>query len=388
VRSIDVRARSATDRKLAKAKATRQLRHAVIGTGLLALALAGGCAAPDDGAATSFAPMRFPAEGAGPFVLVRGSLDIFLADFDATPALDAFLYGPNDYGKTLLRNPQGMTCVGPRLLVCDQGQPDVVAIDLATGRSLLWCKGDDRPRCPVDIVVGADGTTFVAETTTGLVLQCDAQGQLHRGIAPPDATERRFRPCGLAVCDPVLYVADPGQRCVERLDLIQERWLTPLTDESLVAPTGLAFDAKGTLLVADGVAGCVHRWDAAGQWLAPIGRPGRGPGELVRPKQVCSTPFGMILVTDAGRQSVVVYDSDGTFRTEIAARDDSWAGWTLPMGVEVLSPEAVTALALQPTSEATDAFVVVSDSLGGQSLTLLEVMTARDTEEAHGATSP
>lgn len=321
-----------------------------------------------------------------------------LPHFDVTPALQMFLYGPSDYGKTALRNPQGMALMGNVLMVCDQGLPDLVAIDLATGRSLPFTDPDHRPRCPVAVATDA-ACVYVADTTMRCVLVYDRRGRLLEELAPTPDPNRTFRPACVLVRENILYAGNIADRRVERFDLNARQWLPPLLPpagmKKLVAPVGLDMLDDGTLLIVDAVQGHVLRFTRDGQWLAPIGRPGRRDGELVRPKQVAHTPSGLILVADAGRQSVLVFDAQGRHLMELhetngdqpaqapAART-GWHGFTLPIGVLPLPPECLGSIAPGPGREipAADEYVLVSDELGAPPLTLVGLVTRRAGEVA------
>jgi DNA-binding beta-propeller fold protein YncE len=352
--------------------------------GVVALCLLAGCASTSSDHTTNQMRISFPDEQALPRITLLGDLQSQLPAFDRTPVLDRFLYGPNDFGKTALRNPQGMALIGERLLICDQGYPNIVEIDLRSGRSLLWCEYDHAPRCPVDIHVAPDGTVFVADTTTRKVMHYSSGGKYLGAIQPPGSDADGFRPCALATANQIMYIANVAGRCIDRFDLQQGKWLTSLRPPAAVTsnmvPTGLAIGRDGTLLIVDSVGGQVQRVDADGNWLIPIGQPGRAPGDLVRPKQVCQTRSGLIYVTDAGRQSVVVYDEKGAFVTEVFEHSQDWPGWSLPMGLiqltdeatAIFTPEDKSGVAVdQSTAPAAGAYLIVSDSLGAPSLTLL-----------------
>jgi len=345
-------------------------------------AVTAGCASQHRPGKVGNLPLYFNSERGLPRVIVYGSLGELLPSFDATPAIERFLYGPDDIGKAMLRNPQGMALLGGQLLVCDQGQTDVMAIDLQTGRCDPWGDSEHRPRCPVDITVDADGRVYVADTTLRSILVYDAGRHFLEELSPTNDPKRKFRPCGLCVRDGVLYVGNSGDRQIDRWDIADRRWLPPLVPpknmRGLIAPTGICTTPEGTLLVADALQGTVFRIDPSGQWLKPIGQPGRGLGEFIRPKQVCCGPSGLIFVTDAGRQSVLVFRSAGQYLMEIHERKDRWNGWTLPMGLIALELSDLPLLELPAENgrlPQVDEYVIVSDSLGGISLTLLGVTT-------------
>jgi hypothetical protein len=346
--------------------------------GLLVVGCVSSSTAPDSWSELA----SYPRTDAVPRLVVYGSLSKHLPAYRAATTLETFLYGPDADEDLILRNPQGMTAIGERLLVCDQGWPDVVAIDLRSGRMDSWCDPDHPPRCPVDVAADDGGKVYVADATLRCVLVYEANGRFVEQLALGDApASDRFRPCGLAVADGVLYVGNVADRRLDRFDLAAHQWLTsfspPPGRASLMAPTGVCVGPGGVILIADAVQGTVHRVTVGGEWLEPLGQPGRGPGQFVRPKQVCCTPSGLILVVDAGRQSVLTLDSRGRPFAEIRESGSRWGGWTLPMGVAVLPPVAMQALAEHQVAGQTTlppVCVVVSDSLGRPSLTLVGVV--------------
>jgi DNA-binding beta-propeller fold protein YncE len=323
-------------------------------------------------------PACFPDATSLPRIVVYGSMHDWLPRFDVTPALERWLYGPNDFGKTNLRNPQGMTLLGEQLLVCDQGSPDVIAIHLHSGRSLPWTNADYPPRCPVDISADETGRVYVADTTMQSVLVYDSNGRFLQELVPSSDPAQTFRPCAVLVTDHVLHIGNLGGYRVDRYDVNRGTWLSPLRPPrdslSLIAPTGLSITPDGVLLIADALQSCVFRVDSDGQWLTPIGRPGREPGEFVRPKQVCCTPSGLMLVSDAGRQSVLVFDVRGRYVTEIHERADGWPGLTLPMGLLAVPSDRLVGPEENIANGAVRTAVIVSDSLGGTPLTLMGIV--------------
>lgn len=335
-------------------------------------------------------------------VEVAGALTAMLPHYDATPALQAFLYGPSDYGKTALRNPQGMCLVGQRLLVGDQNYPAIVAIDLTTGRSWLWEKGDARCRCPVALVTDGLGKVYVADTTLRAVLVYDVNGQLLNTLQPDAASAPQFRPAALAWHDGVLYVGNVGDRRIERYARVPTletpaqphpraatidvgSWMAPITNNDtarIVAPCGLAVLPDGELLVADAVLGTLNRFSPTGWALGTIARSSRGEDGLIRPKQVAVCQ-GWIFVADAGRQSVQVYGLNGQWQMEITGQARGWAGWTLPAGLlacELPQPAG------EPSATSTGPVLLVSDGLGPVSITMLRIRgSGSATQEARHA---
>lgn len=297
---------------------------------------------------------------------------------ETTPWLERFLYGPRETGNRRLRNPQGIAVFGDTLWVCDQGVPDVLAISLTTGAIRPATRLDDRPVCPLDVAADQAGRIYVADATRGAVLIYDENGRLQRELGGGDQ-----RPCSLLWHDGILYLATSGGKRIQRYDAGADTWLTPVAPPPgaapLIAPTGLAMSKGGVLLVADAAAAVVYRIALDDRTLPPLGERGRGPGQFVRPKHVAVTPSGRIAVADAGRQSVLFFEPDGSFIGEVGGAGDGGGrgreGLTLPSGLAVLtgSPAAGGAWAEDPAATGEAEYVLVSDSLGGVSLTLIGI---------------
>lgn len=351
---------------------------------VLVAAAVSGCATEDKRPRQTREPVCFPNARAVPRVVVYGGIGDLLPSWNDTPPLERFLYGPtpDQSAAGSLRNPQGLAWLGERLLVCDQGWPDVTAIDPATGRSRSFCGVHHPPRCPVDVATDGEGRVYVADTTTRAVLTYGPDGRFLDELRPATTAPESFRPCSVLVSGGVLYVGDLAGRRIERFDLSRRAWLSPFTPPAgaaaLIAPTGIAAGPDGTLLIADAVTAVVHRATLDGRWLAPIGRPGRERGQFVRPKQVRGTRSGLIFVVDAGRQSVIVFDRHGKCLFEVAAVEDGWNGFALPMGLAVAPATEAASLSMRlgdAGQTPPDEYVIVSDTLGGVSLVVLGVVT-------------
>lgn len=293
--------------------------------------------------------------------------------------LEAFLYGPAEPSRRRLRNPLGMAVHATDLYVCDQGLPGVVRVNLVTGSMRIFSRPSERPASPVDVAVDSGGRVYVADATYRRVLVYDDEGRLLKELAPERGDASSFLPSALLVSDRTLYVADRGTRSIERYEIDHERWTsTPFVSDDRVnfgAPTGLAMTGDGILLVADAVLGVVHRIASDGTPLSPIGARGRGTGQLVRPVQVACSASGRVYVSDAARQSVVVFDSAGRYLLEIAGPEGSWLGMTLPIGVVSIQDYAASAKSDRPAgpNDRADEWIVVSDCIGADSLVVIGV---------------
>ncbi|MFQ5490579.1 MAG: NHL repeat-containing protein [Phycisphaerae bacterium] len=346
---------------------------------LLSLGSLAGCAivGPEGPAWTG--PAYFPDAHSVPRIVVHGDMLSRLPRTETVSALEVFLYGPPEVAQSALRNPQGMALQGDQLLICDQGQLDVLAIDLSTGQSRYFCDPNHPPRCPVDVAVDARGNVYVADTTRRSVLIYSSEGQYRGQVVTTADPDRSFRPAAVTVHDQVLFIGNIGEHRIDRWSLSENRWLSPWAPPAgakpLYAPSGLCVGPRGVLYVADSVQGVIFRVDPQGQWLSPVGSPGRMAGQLVRPKHVACTASGLVLVTDAGRQSLLVFDADGRFLVEVHEGPADWPGWVLPAGVMVLPGGGQT---FADGFDGHGERVVVSDALGRVSLSLLTAVTRAD----------
>lgn len=75
----------------------------------------------------------------------------------------------------------------------------------------------------------------------------------------------------------------------------------------------VAFDAAGSLYILDRDNGRIMVVDPEGRKLRQIGRKGGGPGELQFPTGLAVVRDGRVVVSDAARASLSVFDPDGSF---------------------------------------------------------------------------
>lgn len=293
--------------------------------------------------------------------------------------LERYVFGPETVARSPLRNPQGLTVHDERVYVCDQGLPDIVTIDLKTGRSARFTRGADRPACPVDVAVDHSGRVYVADTTRDAVLIYDADGRLMEATSPgaAGAHGQSFEPAALSIDGDQLYVGDAENGQVWVVHLPTNQWRqSPEAGGRNASITGLSRDRNGALLFVDALRGQVHRRSADGNGDAAIGSRGRAFGQFVRPIHACVAASGHVLVTDAARQSLIVFDATGRAVAEWPAENvaDAARRWTLPMGVVAFrmdQPEALLSAMGFHDAPAPDEFVLVTDALGPVSLTLL-----------------
>lgn len=101
------------------------------------------------------------------------------------------------------------------------------------------------------------------------------------------------------------------------------------------APTNVAVDHDGSIVVADGYGNArVHRFDAGGTLLDSWGTPGSGPGQFNLPHGIALTADRRILVADRENSRVHVFDPGGEPL-------DEWTAVNRPSDLVVTSDDIV-----------------------------------------------
>lgn len=97
-------------------------------------------------------------------------------------------------------------------------------------------------------------------------------------------------------------------------------------NEVFGAITDVAVDSIGRIFVLDGRLKVVRVFSADGEFIAAIGRSGKGPGEFQAPKSIAIDSRGRLVVVDVGREAHL-FDATGDtvhyLRTEVLAVDPS-----------------------------------------------------------------
>ena len=102
----------------------------------------------------------------------------------------------------------------------------------------------------------------------------------------------------------------------------------------------------------------------------------------MRPIGICTTPSEDIIVADAARQAVVIFDAEGHLMVELHQGTEAWSGWTLPTGLACLSAKPQVMPDGTQQTELGE-WVVVSDMLGKNGLTLLHVAKKHEAVTSH-----
>lgn len=179
---------------------------------------------------------------------------------------------------------------------------------------------------------------------------------------------RLVRPMAVIAVKDVVYVADPGAKCVQRFDTTTGRHdliyregntglpspvalakgnlgevyltdselaqvfvikpgasvATPVKLPPMLQPTGVAMDAStGRLIVVDTASHVVNIFNPDGSLHTQFGKRGTGPGEFNYPTLIWHDSGGKLYVTDSLNFRVQVFDSQGGYLSQFGRLGDS-----------------------------------------------------------------
>lgn len=178
---------------------------------------------------------------------------------------------------------------------------------------------------PRQIAVALDGSMYVADSLNHRIVHIsqdgevlDEWGRYANLLVGEDAPGGTFNePWGVAVApDGSVYVADTWNFRIQKFTADGEYLLSWSTyDEgagpiSFYGPRGLAVDSQGHVYVADTGNKAIIVFDELGNFIAKIGQPGLGFGQLDEPVAVVVDGSGKVYVTDTWNQRVQVFVPD------------------------------------------------------------------------------
>ncbi len=117
----------------------------------------------------------------------------------------------------------------------------------------------------------------------------------------------------------IIYVADPGARCVHRYNIQRSNYtcLMARKNRSLVSPVGVTVAGDGRVYVSDSQLGAVFRLDVDGKWLEQL----TASADLQQPTGIAwDENLRLLFVTDTGTHSVKAFDTSGSLVREFGER--------------------------------------------------------------------
>jgi len=262
---------------------------------------------------------------------------------EGIPALNASLSTPGDVA--LDSNDD--------LLIADTSNQRIRRVDAATGiiRSVAGSGSGGIPsdgspaldthlEIPLGVAVDAAGNLFLADEGSDRVRRVDAVTQLVTTVAGngsagfdgddgPATAASLYQPADLALdANEDLFIADRGNNRIRRVDATSGVITTvagngssefggdggPARDAGLNQPSGIAFDARGNLVIADRLHHRIRRVDAVTGIITTIAGDGRwgfggdcGPAtsaQLSEPSSVALDAAGNLFIADRGNDRI------------------------------------------------------------------------------------
>jgi DNA-binding beta-propeller fold protein YncE len=205
------------------------------------------------------------------------------------------------------------------------------------GSTLQAQFGDGRGEFifPLGIALDRFGNIYVTETGNDRVQKLDQSQEWLGGWGRFGSDSSRFNdPMGIALADQdLVLVADAGNRRV-MIFTVEGRNLSnfSLPDSSL--PWGLAVSGE-LVYVSDEARGLVEVRGLNGELKRTIGRPGREPGQLDKPRGLALDDQGRLWVVDSGNNRVQVFSPDGEPVLSFGSYGDNEGEFDGPSGIAI-----------------------------------------------------
>ncbi len=240
-----------------------------------------------------------------------------------------------------LIRPTGVAVRAGTLYVADPGAQALWIFDLS-GRHYVKVHrmGKVMLISPVAVAARPDGAVFVVDSLLKKIFLVDRAGKLLQTITD----DTLVRPASLAydATTSRLYVADSNAHRIvlfaadgTRLRTLGKRGSD---DGEFNFPTHLSVDKSGTLFVTDALNYRIQAFDRDGKFLWKFGHPGDTSGTLAAPKGITTDSDGNVYVVDALFDTVQIFDRKGTFLLAFGERGTGPGQFSIPGGI-FISPE-------------------------------------------------
>jgi hypothetical protein len=173
-----------------------------------------------------------------------------------------------------------------------------------TGR-LLSSNGEPRVS---DVCVTSDGVYYTDIRSMGLYKLAGSMGVSE--IIGPNRGKKLLGPYDLAISGGKAYVLDNDFYPLKKYDLATGEMEGILGKEAKMQnPADLAVGKNGLIYVLDRDARCIHIIENSGTFRLSFGKKGANKGEFLDPVAISLDGDGNIIVLDAKRKMVIIYDS-------------------------------------------------------------------------------
>ena len=300
-----------------------------------AVLVASGCAGSRQ---VQTANMLWPSEPSAPEIrfegAIYGSADVGRSFWQK---FEGFLFGRSP--EEGLGKPYGLCVDGDIWYVADSGRDRVMVFNWKSRRVWTFQDMDSRHRLlePVNVQIGPDGMLYVADTELGRVVRFHADGTFDRIIGSHDDLES---PVGMAwdARGRMLVVDSRRHQVVvfspdgTHVTSFGERGEQP---GQFYYPLGIAVADDGTIYVVDAFHFTVQLFDSDFTYIGDFGHDENAAALMPRPRAVDIDRHGRVYVTDAMRHTVLVFDSAGTLLYRFGNLGSGDGEFKLPAGVHI-----------------------------------------------------
>jgi DNA-binding beta-propeller fold protein YncE len=239
-----------------------------------------------------------------------------------------------------LASPYGLTTDAQgRLYVVDTFQKRVHVFDAAANRYHFFPKERALFSSPVGIAVAPDGTVYVTDSKQAVVYMFKDHGAANAGTFGRGVFKR---PTGIAV--------NPKSRELLVVDTLQSRVLRFDLDDRVPKgsfgtdgasqgrfhyPTNICVTPSGDIVVSDALNFRIQVFSPQGRYRSTIGSMGDAPGTFSRPKGVAADSDGHIYVVDALFDNIQVFDTAGRLLIAFGDHGTGYGEFWLPTGIHI-----------------------------------------------------
>lgn len=193
-------------------------------------------------------------------------------------------------------------------------------------RPMAWPATDAVPRVDLEFLYGGTQDTVRHPGFFGWIAR----------LFVGEEEQRLVSPAGLASDGDVLWIADPGAKCVHRLSLStgDHRQTTGLPDQRFETPIGVAVLPDGRAVVTDATKSMLTILGSDGEPQRAFG----GPGVVERPTGICTDRArDRLLVVDTVGCRLVAFDYEGRLLATVGGRGTEPGSFNYPTNLALLS---------------------------------------------------
>jgi len=313
---------------------TKYFNHTVLFYVLLGILL-GGCATtkPLEKHQTVF----YPEPPAPPRIQFLRSFTSSKDIKEGVSGFDKFLVGEEKVGIELIK-PYGVSTTPGKIYVCDS-QRTVMIFDLEQKQfyRMEGTRGLGKVVQPMNISIDSEGNKFVSDPVRGEVLMYDSKDMFVKGFQ----SSVKWKPLDAEPFEGLLYVADSLNKKIIVFDIgtgnpVRELGQSSEDEtENLAMPTNVSINKDGLLVISDAGRFQLVLYDRDGHLIRTIGKLGTNLGHFSRPRGVTVDRDGIIYAVDATFENVQIFREDGQMLLFFGESGNRPGNLYLPAGIHI-----------------------------------------------------